>query len=181
MPNFIINMRNYFDLISSTVDSKGPVFIGVDPGAKGAIAWLIEDFIIVSDCPVDKGGRVDHARLHELLQSQNVPFRKRVAYIEHVHAMPGQGLVSMFSLGGNYNSWLQGLACNYIDVKEVSPKSWKYKIGVTADKQTSVDKACELFPSYKHLFTGPKGGLKDGRAEAVLLAYLAQKEWKQNE
>jgi hypothetical protein len=45
-------------------------------------------------------------------------------------------------------------------------------------KKTSVDHASRLFPAFAHLFRGPKGGLLDDRAEAVLLAELGRRTWR---
>jgi len=50
--------------------------------------------------------------------------------------------------------------------------------GMPKGKKTSVDHASRLFPAFAHLFRGPKGGLLDDRAEAVLLAELGRRTWK---
>jgi hypothetical protein len=39
----------------------------------------------------------------------------------------------------------------------------------------SAEKAIELFPGIRSVLYGPKGGVKDGRAEAILLAHYGSK------
>jgi len=60
--------------------------------------------------------------------------------------------------------------------EEISARKWKKYFGLTSDKLKSVEKAEELFAGEDIKFRGPKGGLKDGRAEALLLAYYAQRQ-----
>jgi hypothetical protein len=84
----------------------------------------------------------------------------------------------MFSFGKNYGAWLGSLACVGIEMRPIRPQEWKRTVGVTADKRTSVKKASALFPRYADQFVGKRGGIKDGRAEAALLAWLAQRTWK---
>ena len=63
---------------------------------------------------------------------------------------------------------------------EVAPRTWqKGVIAKAQDKKPSVAAAGRLFPNAP-LF-GPKGGAKDGRADALLIAYYCLRQYTKNE
>ena len=66
-------------------------YIGIDPGAKGGLAVIRDGGITVA--PYEK------SRYIELLS--RVP-PDSVCCLEHVHAMPGQGVTSMFNFGQTF-------------------------------------------------------------------------------
>ncbi len=81
-------------------------FMGIDPGAFGAVAILDKDSreLVIIDMPtlkVKRGPRVvnqvDGHMLADALRLHVTPDTS--ALIEKVHAMPGQGVSSMFSFG----------------------------------------------------------------------------------
>ena len=57
------------------------------------------------------------------------------------------------------------------------PAVWTKQLGlkndktltIGANKKTHIDLASRLYPDFKSNFTGPKGGSKDGVADAVLI------------
>ena len=69
-------------------------------------------------------------------------------YIENVHAMPKQGVVSVFKFGQNYGSLLTFLTCFKIPYEKVSPVKWQRALGCLSggDKNVTKAKAQELFP-----------------------------------
>ena len=95
--------------------------------------------------------------------------------LERVHAMPGQGSVSMFSFGESYG-WLKGVldACE-ISYQTIEPRKWKAEFGLNSDKTKSIEVARQLFPSIVLI---PKGCRKphDGIAEAAILAEYARRK-----
>ncbi len=72
--------------------------IGIDPGsASGAVAWLHADGRAgVSDLPLIAGALDPHA-LHALLL--DTPEPATAVFVEHVSAMPRQGVASTFKFG----------------------------------------------------------------------------------
>ena len=54
-----------------------------------------------------------------------------VVYIEDVHAMPKQGVVSMFTFGRNYGLLRGILQCLRVPMVEVSPAKWIRTLGLT--------------------------------------------------
>ena len=78
------------------------MIIGIDPGLSGAIAWVSEDghLIRVADMPtVEVNGKkkVSPQMLVSMLEEHDDLIR--LAAIEEVGAMPGQGVTSMFNFG----------------------------------------------------------------------------------
>jgi hypothetical protein len=88
------------------------------------------------------------------------------AVIENVHAMPKQGVSSSFSFGRALGVAEGVLAGNGLSLRYVSPAKWKKALGLSADKGVSRRRAIELWPDHRKAF-----GVKDGRAEAALLAW----------
>lgn len=156
-------------------------FMGIDPGAFGAIAILDKDSreLVIIDMPtlkVKRGPRVvnqvDAHMLADALRGHVTADTS--ALIEKVHAMPGQGVSSMFSFGraaGIVEGVLAGLS---VPFQLIPPATWTKSMRTFGGKDGSRQRAQELFPDYAHLFARKKD---DGRAEAALLAcYAAERE-----
>ena len=141
------------------------VYVGIDPGAKGAIAVIAGDLIMIEDMP-------DSKRALEILRKPQ-PWDCRVA-VEQVHPLPGQSCIASFTYGENFLlAKLLGMWYNNSPVM-VAPQRWKKFYDLkrypsetkTEYKRKSVDKARELFPQATELLKYSK----DGRAEALLIA-----------
>lgn len=145
------------------------VFIGCDPGASGAIAFLSADGTLehVVDWPLitDRTLKwVDGGALQTLLL-EVLRGRAATATVERVGAMPKQGVSSTFSFGVAFGSILSVLQAGAIPIALVTPQSWKAAANLGPDKHASLYKARLLYPSadlrlMKH----------HNRAEAILLA-----------
>lgn len=136
-------------------------FVGIDPGKTGAIAFLSEDGTAeVFDFPDAFSQLVKRAD------------RVRRAYLEQVHAMPGQGVVSTFSFGENYGWWQGVLMALRIPFLKVRPQDWQKNLVPKkgASDKPSLEVARQLFPD------APLGRKKDhNRADALLIAYVCRK------
>lgn len=140
--------------------------VGIDPGARGAIALLDGDSLTIHDMPtvtVGKKGkhRPDAAALASMLRALNPD----AVWVEDVHAMPGNGAVSMFNFGIAF-----GLAYGIplalgLPVTLVAPASWKSAMRCGVDNARS--RASQLMPRHAALWPLVK---HDGRAEAGLIA-----------
>lgn len=155
--------------------------LGCDVGAFGAIAILDTDSreLVVIDMPtlkVKRGPRVVNQVDAHLLADALRPHvdSETKALIEKVHAMPGQGVSSMFSFGraaGIVEGVLAGLSVSF---ELIPPATWIKSMRTFGGKDGSRQRAQELFPDYAHLFARKKD---DGRAEAALIAcYAAERE-----
>lgn len=103
--------------------------IGIDPGASGAIALLVNGVLVsVHDMPTvtvernkSQKRQVCPAGLSMLMQQLN-PHK---AIVEKVGAMPGQGVSSMFSFGRSVGIIEGVLAARQIPVTFVTPQAWQ--------------------------------------------------------
>lgn len=104
----------------------------------------------------------------------------KLAVIESVGAMPKQGLSSTFRFGEGYGL-VQGILAGLGVTRTIkaTPQVWKASMGVTANKDTSLTLAKNLFPTNAHLFARKKD---HGRAEALLLAVFGARSlgWEIN-
>lgn len=157
------------------------VFIGFDPGASGSMAILYEDNPAeVTVIDFKASGLYSYiSLLKELINSGKYTIGAVV--LEDVASMHGQGVKSVFSFGqrkGEIEGMLQTLELGYHLVK---PQTWQKTIGANKKAPTKADKKklivdCvkRLYPSATSLLYGPKGGINDGRADAIGLACQAK-------
>jgi crossover junction endodeoxyribonuclease RuvC len=155
------------------------MLIGIDPGYSGAITlyWPATGDIEVHDMPTlkDAKGRAV-LDLHSILQIlEPEGDGQRVAYIEQVSAMPGQGVSSMFRFGEQYGALQMALAATKTPTQYVTPAVWKKHFGLNRDKGVSRGLAMQRFPAYADKFNRVKD---DGRAEATLIALYGKETMK---
>jgi crossover junction endodeoxyribonuclease RuvC len=146
------------------------VIVAIDPGKTGAIAHLDDDgrFCCVEDMPA-VGKMVDAAGLASFIRGAGNRFGSTNAIrviVEHVGAMPGQGVTSMFSFGVSFGITLGVVATLRLPLELVRPAVWKRDMGLSRDKEASRLKALQLFPDAADMLKRKKD---EGRAEALLL------------
>lgn len=151
--------------------------LGIDPGASGALVCLntAENALVIFDMPtveIRRGTRnvrqVNAPMLVEIIR-QAAP---DVAFIESVHAMPGQGVSSMFAFGralGLLEGTLAGLG---VPFTLIPPREWTAAMRVKGGKDGSRSRAADLFPAHAKDFARVKD---DGRADAALIAAYGAK------
>ena len=88
--------------------------------------------------------------------------------IEHVTAMPGQGVTSMFNFGQSFGI-LKGIcSAMQLSVYFVRPAKWKkYFNLINSEKDASRTKAIEIFPYFASKLSRKKDSNK---ADAILIA-----------
>ena len=144
------------------------IFIGIDPGAKGAMA-VIQD----SDVAVIPFRSEDYIRYLEDIK-HNYPC---VCCIEEVHSMPKQGVSSTFALGRSYG-WLLGMLDTIgVPYQLVKPQTWKKEFGLNSDKTKSIAVCKRLFPNVSLLRTERSRKEDDNLAEALLMATYAKRHF----
>lgn len=148
--------------------------IGVDPGAFGAIAIIDTDTrdLTIIDMPtvkIKRGPRiVNQVSAHALAEALRPHLTSDCcAYIEKVHAMPGQGVSSMFAFGRAAGVLEGALAAFDVPFSLIPAATWTKTMRIFGGKDGSRARAQELFPEKAHLFARKKD---DGRAEATLIA-----------
>ena len=154
------------------------VVIGVDPGTSGAIASWDGTTLAVAEMPIVKAT----ARGNEIAWSVVVDIFDVLfpiadhAYVERVHSMPKEGVSSAFKFGSSYGGIRAFLAARQIPTTLVTPQQWKKALRVSKVKDAAVARACEIFPKDSGMFYGPRGGGKDGIAEAAMIAWYGYRE-----
>ena len=148
--------------------------LGIDPGLSGALAMYGEDGLkTMVEIPTMKaqgrGREVDWPYLNTLWDDNF--FWADHVFLERVMSRPGEGVSSAFKFGLVFGGLRGMIATKLLPITLVTPTVWKKHYGITASKEGAVRRATELFPEFASQFRGPKGGLKDGLAEAALIAY----------
>lgn len=153
---------------------KEVLYVGIDPGAKGAIAVLDNKGTCVElfDMPT-----TDEKYLNKIIEWLDKKVDKDICVMmENVHALPFESTVAGFSFGKNCGkAELLALAMSTDNsVKKVTPQTWKnhFLLKRFSDetklqyKKRSIQKAKILFSNLEDKLTTSK----DGRAEALLIA-----------
>ena len=147
-------------------------YIGVDPGKKGAIAIINEDGSLdeLHDMPLI-GKEYHLKRIAEIVQEHDIAF----AVVEHQQVFGKEGRKTAFTIGVGYGILVMALESAGISYEEVRPTKWKPAFTLSKkEKADSVRMAQKLFPDGE--FVTPRGALKDGRAEACLIAEYARRQ-----
>ncbi len=145
------------------------ISIGVDPGKDGAMAILgHRDRPIVA--PFDEEAYASLLRSVSLRAWGGNSCCDASCVVEHVGAMPGQGVSSCFSFGRNFGFILGLLTAFRIPCELVRPQKWKREFSCTSDKNTSIEVAKRLFPGVPLKRTERCTKDHDGMAEALLMA-----------
>lgn len=143
--------------------------IGIDPGAKGGIALVTDknEVLLLKSISNDKG--VIQHRVAEIIMG--FPYVAiQCAFLESAISMHTNRAVNnnLFFMNGYITGVLKSFG---IEVVHTMPAHWKKIMSVTSDKQTSLDKAEELFPTIKQELRAERKTYRDGLAEALLIAY----------
>ena len=126
---------------SQTITSSGTrKILGIDPGASGGLARVDFDFGL---------GKITGVLAQKMPETEAdiwamvnaLASTAHLAVIEAVHAMPGQGVTSMFSFGRNYGFLRGCLIASKLPVLEVSPARWLKGIGIQSKADKNAHKA----------------------------------------
>jgi crossover junction endodeoxyribonuclease RuvC len=151
------------------------MILAIDPGASGALAFFNPDAgtLEIIDTPVVEVKRGTKVKKEISPQMMSAIIRARdpkIAILELVGAMPGQGVSSMFQFGRGVGMYEGALAALQIPVTYISPVGWQKAVNARSGKDGNRQRAAEIYPAYAHLFSRKKD---DGRADAALMAWWA--------
>jgi len=148
--------------------------MAIDPGSSGSICALDE----LGNCTFRdfKDGELRGyiSFIRDIISTHGEP---TMITVEKVHAMPGQGVTSMFTFGqrlGELEGMLQTLNLPY---ELTPPKTWQKSCGIVMPKgATKATKKKHTYSSISKTYpdaelTGSKGGILDGRCDALGLAH----------
>ena len=108
---------------------------------------------------------------------KNIDKKNIKVVIEHVTAMPGQGVTSMFNFGQSFGI-LKGICgAMQLPVYFIRPAKWKkYFNLINSEKDASRTRAIEIFPYYSSHLSKKKDSNK---ADAILIASFFYETYKE--
>jgi len=147
------------------------IITGIDPGKSGAICSINQDgeIIDLQLCPVLE---IKKKREYDLEGMRALVIKSNVVWLEKVHAMPGQGVTSMFSFGDGFGIWRMAAVALQIPLHYVAPQTWKGKMlrDLPKDKNSAILRAKELCPNINLKPTSRSRKDSVALAEAYLIA-----------
>ena len=150
------------------------LIIGVDPGISGAISVLENKKILeIHDSPTMIDGKknkkqINGAQISNIIKKNIITNKEIVVVVEHVNAMPGQGVTSMFNFGQSFGVIKGICAALSLPIYFVRPSKWKKHFNlINTNKDASRTKAIELYPNSSDDLARKKDS---NRADAILIA-----------
>lgn len=149
------------------------ILLGIDPGVSGALSvYEHKKLVEVLDMPTMSEGKKNKKQINSPQLSLEIKKRingsdENAVVIEHVTAMPGQGVTSMFNFGQSFGV-IKGI-CSALNlpVYFVRPVKWKKHFNlIGSSKDASRTKAIEMFPSFSDNMAKKKDANK---ADAILI------------
>ena len=163
------------------------LIIGIDPGISGSICFLDNGKILdVIEMPIMTVGKknkkqVNGSQVYNEITKRIKQFEKNQirVVIEHVSAMPGQGVTSMFNFGQSFGI-LKGICtAMQLPMYFVRPAKWKkYFNLLNSEKDASRTRAIEIFPYFSSQLSKKKDSNK---ADAILIASFYHETYKIDE
>ena len=163
------------------------LIIGIDPGISGSICFLDNGKILdVIEMPIMTDGKknkkqVNGSQVYNEVTKRIKQFEKNQirVVIEHVSAMPGQGVTSMFNFGQSFGI-LKGICtAMQLPMYFVRPTKWKkYFNLLNSEKDASRTRAIEIFPYFSSQLSRKKDSNK---ADAILISSFYYETYKIDE
>jgi crossover junction endodeoxyribonuclease RuvC len=160
------------------------LIIGIDPGISGSICFFEDGKILdVVEMPTMTEGKknkkqVNGSQIYNEIEKRIHKIEKQDirVIIEHVSAMPGQGVTSMFNFGQSFGI-LKGIcSAMQLPMYFVRPAKWKKYFGlINSEKDASRTRAIEMFPYFSSQLSKKKDSNK---ADAILIASFYNETYK---
>ena len=163
------------------------LIIGIDPGVSGSICFFKDGKILdVIEMPIMNEGKknkkqVNGAQIYNEITKRidNTSSTGTRAVIEHVTAMPGQGVTSMFNFGQSFGILKGVCSAMRLPMFFVRPAKWKkYFNLINSEKDASRTRAIEIFPNFSSQLSKKKDSNK---ADAILIASFYYETYKSEE
>ena len=133
------------------------IVFGIDPGVSGALSiYENKKLKEVIDMPTMSEGKKNKKQINAAQLSLEIKQRingssETAVVIEHVTAMPGQGVTSMFNFGQSFGVIKGICSALTLPIYFVRPVKWKKHFNlIGSSKDASRTKAIELFPSFSN-------------------------------
>ncbi len=154
------------------------IIIGIDPGINGAISIIENKKIIeVYDTPTMIDGKknkrqINSAQVTNIIKERLNTDKEVIVVVEHVNAMPGQGVTSMFNFGQSFGVIKGICAALSLPIYFVRPAKWKKHFNlIKTNKDASRTKVIEAYPQISNKLHRKKDS---NRADAILIALYFQ-------
>ena len=161
------------------------IYLGFDPGKTGAMVALDDGgrLLQFSRFPLIASGKKKELHIYEMavwvgeIDFDNGHMTR--ATIEKVHAMPGQGVTSMFSFGRSFGLIEGIIAGKGIPRTYATPQAWQ-KVMLAGkpkgkdSKHSAALAAVELWPELSKLMQVKANW---GIADAALIAEYGRRQW----
>ena len=163
------------------------LIIGIDPGVSGSICFFKDGKILdVIEMPIMNEGKknkkqVNGAQIYNeiIKRIDNTSGTRTRVVIEHVTAMPGQGVTSMFNFGQSFGILKGVCSAMRLPMFFVRPAKWKkYYNLINSEKDASRTRAIEIFPNFSSQLSKKKDSNK---ADAILIASFYYEPYKSEE
>ena len=140
--------------------------VGIDPGQKGGLAYLSDYHAEAVPMPMI-GKDLDVQKIVRMLRTQSV----ELVVLEKVHAMPQQGVSSMFTFGFGVGVIVGTVETLGLPLRWVTPQAWKKLVlaGTAKDKDAAIAHVRQAYPGIE-LVPGRARTPHDGIADAVCIA-----------
>ena len=129
------------------------IIFGIDPGVSGGISILENKKVIeVFDMPTMIDGKknkrqVNGAQVTNIIRERLNDGKEIVVVVEHVNAMPGQGVTSMFNFGQSFGIIKGICSALSLPIYFVRPTKWKKHFNlIKTNKDASRTKVIEIYP-----------------------------------
>ena len=150
------------------------LIFGIDPGVSGAISILENKKVIeIFDMPTMIDGKknkrqVNGSQVTNIIKESLSSDIETVVVVEHVNAMPGQGVTSMFNFGQSFGV-IKGICYALsIPIHFVRPTKWKKHFNlIKTNKEASRTKVIQTYPEISSKLSRKKDSNK---ADAILIA-----------
>ena len=150
------------------------IIVGIDPGINGAISIVENKKILdVHDTPTMIEGKknkrqINAAQVTHIIKEILGEKKEVVVVVEHVNAMPGQGVTSMFNFGQSFGVIKGICAALSLPIHFVRPTKWKKHFNlIKTNKDASRTKVIEIYPEISSKLHRKKDS---NRADAILIA-----------
>ena len=150
------------------------IIFGVDPGVSGAISILENKKVIdIFDMPTMIDGKknkrqVNGSQVTNIIKDKLNLNKEIIVVVEHVNAMPGQGVTSMFNFGQTFGAIKGVCAALELPIFFVRPSKWKKHFElINSSKDSSRTKAIEMYPALSNNLSKKKDVNK---SDAILIA-----------
>ena len=150
------------------------IIFGIDPGVSGAISVLENKKVLdIFEMPTMIDGKknkkqVNGSQVSNIIKQKLNLNKEVIIVVEHVNAMPGQGVTSMFNFGQSFGV-IKGIASALsLPIYFVRPAKWKkYFNLIKTNKDASRTKVIEIYPEISNQLSRKKDSNK---ADAILIA-----------